>query len=273
MARISKITAQKKRADRFNIFIDKGKGEEYAFSVDEDVLIKFDLKKGKEINEFDFIEIGFQEDIQKGLNQALHYLSHRMRTETEIRTLLKKKEYGDHVIQEVIHKLYGYNYLDDSQFAIAYVRTQMNSSVKGKGIIYKELKEKGISEQNIQTGLKEYSYEMELENALKLAEKTVKQAKSSSARESRQKTELALMRKGFSSDIIQEAIRGISFEKDVDDEWDAILVQGMKAHRRYQKFTGFEYRQKMKQALYRKGFASELIDRFLDEGIEDFQNH
>ncbi|MBM7693609.1 regulatory protein [Peribacillus deserti] len=272
MARISKITAQKKRVDRFNVFIDKGKGEEYAFSVDEDVLIKFDLKKGKEINEFDFIEIGFHEDIQKALNYALHYLSHRMRTETEIRNLLKKKEYGEHIIQEVIHKLYGFDYLDDTQFAISYVRTQMNSSIKGKGIIFKELKEKGISEEDIHTGLKEYSFELEVENAGKLAAKTIKQGKNSSEREVKQKTEMALMRKGFSSDIIQEAVKGISFEKDTDDEWDAILVQGMKAHRRYQKFSGYEYRQKMKQALYRKGFSAELIDRFMDEGIEDISN-
>lgn len=48
MAIITKITTQQKNQDRFNIFMDygKGKGEEFAFSVDSDVLIKFQLKKG-----------------------------------------------------------------------------------------------------------------------------------------------------------------------------------------------------------------------------------
>lgn len=43
---ITKITAQKKLKDRYNIFTDAGDGEKYAFSVDEDVLIKHQLKKG-----------------------------------------------------------------------------------------------------------------------------------------------------------------------------------------------------------------------------------
>ena len=43
---ITKITTQTKRTDRYNIFID----EKYAFSVAEEVLLKFQLKKGKEID-------------------------------------------------------------------------------------------------------------------------------------------------------------------------------------------------------------------------------
>ncbi|WP_026693424.1 recombination regulator RecX [Peribacillus kribbensis] len=265
MARISKITAQKKRTDRFNIYVDKGNGAEYAFSVDEDVLIKFDLKKGKEINEFDFVEIGFNDDIQKALNSALHYLSSRIRTETEIRNFLKKKEYGESIIQEVIHKLYSYDYLDDGEFAKAYVRTQMNSSLKGRGVIYRELKEKGVPEEAIQTGLLEYPVDKELENAAKIAEKTLKQAKSSSQREAVQKTEASLMRKGFSREIIQEVIKEADIEKEEDAEWEAIVIQGMKAHRRCQKYTGYEYTQKMKQTLFRKGFPTDMIERFLEE--------
>ncbi|WP_409297051.1 recombination regulator RecX [Peribacillus sp. SCS-26] len=268
MARISKITAQKKRKDRFNVYIEKDGRSEYAFSIDEDVLIKFDLKKGKEISEFDFIDIGFQEDIQKALSQALNYLSHRMRTETEIRNLLRKKEWGDPVIQEVIHKLYGFNYLDDGEFAKAYVRTQMNAKGKGKDLIYRELKEKGVSDPHIQTGLSEYSLSLEVENAVQAAEKAFKQAKTSSEREAVQKTEMALMRKGFSRESIQDALKQVAFEKEDEAEWDALVIQGMKAHRRYQKYTGYEYTQRMKQALFRKGFQAELIERFLEEGLD-----
>ena len=52
MAVITKITTQQKNQDRFNIFMDYGKGEEYAFSVDSDVLIHFQLKKGMELDDF-----------------------------------------------------------------------------------------------------------------------------------------------------------------------------------------------------------------------------
>jgi regulatory protein len=43
MPYITKISAQKNNEERVNIFLD----EKYAFSVDLDVLVKFDLRKGK----------------------------------------------------------------------------------------------------------------------------------------------------------------------------------------------------------------------------------
>lgn len=43
MPYITKISAQKNNTERVNIFLD----EKYAFSVDLDVLVQHDLKKGK----------------------------------------------------------------------------------------------------------------------------------------------------------------------------------------------------------------------------------
>lgn len=42
---ITKISTQKKNTERFNIFLD----EKYAFSVDADVLVKFELKREKNL--------------------------------------------------------------------------------------------------------------------------------------------------------------------------------------------------------------------------------
>ena len=119
MPTITKITVQKKNTDRYNIYMDYGKGEEYAFSVDEDVLIKHQLKKGMELDEFSLNEIGYQDDIRKAYNRAIHYLSRRMRSETEVRKHLAEKEVEEPVIQEVIHKLYDYHFLNDEEFAAA----------------------------------------------------------------------------------------------------------------------------------------------------------
>lgn len=60
---ITKISTQKKNTERFNIFLD----EKYAFSVDADVLVRFDLKKGKELDELDILEIQYGDDVQKSL--------------------------------------------------------------------------------------------------------------------------------------------------------------------------------------------------------------
>src|SRR4051812_12758228 len=141
MATITKITTQQKNQDRFNIFMDygKGKGEEFAFSVDSDVLIKFQLKKGMELDDFSFMEIQYQDDIRKAYNKAIHYLSRRMRSEKEIRDYLFSKEIEEPVINEIIHKLSALKYINDEEFALAYVRTQANTTDKGPTIIKMEL--------------------------------------------------------------------------------------------------------------------------------------
>ena len=43
-----------------------------------------------------------------------------------------------------IHKLYRFNYLNDLEFAKAYVRTHVNGGNKGPITLQLELKEKGI---------------------------------------------------------------------------------------------------------------------------------
>ena len=147
MPMITKITTQQKNKDRYNIFTDEGHGEKYAFSVDESVLLKFQLKKGMELDELFLTEIHYEDDIRKAYNRALHYLSSRMRSEGEVRTYLLEKEIDAPIIQEVILKLYEYKFLDDEQYAIAYVRTQMNTTDKGNIVIKRELKESGIREE------------------------------------------------------------------------------------------------------------------------------
>lgn len=141
---ITKITMQKKLKDRYNIFTDDGSGEKYAFSVDEDVLIKYQLKKGMELDDFAVTEIFFQDDIRKAYSQAVQYLAFRMRSELEIREHLAKKEIAEPIINEVVHKLNSLQFLNDQGFSLAYVRTQMNTSDKGTILIEQELKKKGL---------------------------------------------------------------------------------------------------------------------------------
>ncbi|MDQ0220862.1 recombination regulator RecX [Peribacillus cavernae] len=268
MPQITKVTSQKKRKDRYNIYIDDGKGEKYAFSVDEEVLLKFNLKKGKDIDEFDLADIQYYDDIQKAFTYALNYLSHRMRSELEIRSYLKKKEIDDPIIQEAVYKLYNYKYLDDLAFAQAFVRTQINGGNKGPLTIKLELKEKGINEKIIEQALLQYPFEIQEEHARKLAEKSIAKEKGISERALKQKLEQTLLRKGFSMEAITESLQNVSLEKGDDEEWYSLCHQAEKAHRRLQKYTGFEYEQRMKQALFRKGFPIDSIERYLAEKKE-----
>ncbi|MFS0862692.1 recombination regulator RecX [Fredinandcohnia sp. 179-A 10B2 NHS] len=264
MAIITKITTQKKNIERYNIFLD----EQYAFSVDQDVFISFQLKKGMELDELDITEIQFEDEVKKAFNLSLTYLSYRMRSKQEIIDYLKKKEIDEPIIPDVIHKLVDYKYVDDGEFAKAYVQTQINTTSKGPEVIKQELYEKGINRDLIEQSLELFSKEEQIQTAIKLVEKTLSKTAKLSERLTIQKLETALQRKGFTWDIIQIALEEVSVEKDIDEEWEAVLHHGIKAHRKYEKLEGWEYEQKMKQSLYRKGFNIELIEKLI-EHIKD----
>lgn len=265
MPNITKITTQKKRTDRYNIFVD----EKYAFSVDEEVLLKFQLKKGTVLDDLLLAEVQFHDEIQKAFTDALNYLSYRMRSESEVRQYLKKKDFEEPIIKEAIHKLYSFQYLDDLEFAKAYVRTHVNGGNKGPITLNQELKEKGIQDKLIEQALMEYPHEIRVEHARKLAGKSIKKEKNISERALRQKVEQTLARKGFPRDIITEALEDVTVEKDEDEQWTSLSHHAEKLQRRYRNYEGFEYTQKMKQALYRKGFPIELIDRYLKDSEMD----
>ncbi|MBT2681516.1 recombination regulator RecX [Bacillus sp. ISL-35] len=262
---ITKISVQKHNKDRYSIFTDSGRGEEYAFSVDEDVLIKYNLKKGMELDDFAVTEMLFQDDIRKAYNTAINYLSHRMRSESEVREHLKKKEISESVIKEAIHKLYEFKFLNDEEFANAFVRTQLNTTDKGAEVIKLELKEKGIAPDLITKVVDEVSFDEQLEKAIKLSEKYALKNKKDSSRILKQKIEQMLRRKGYSFSIIRAALDETEIEKEDEAEMDALRIQGEKLHSKYSKLPDREYRQKLKMALYRKGFPMDMIDEFISE--------
>ncbi|MDQ0231739.1 recombination regulator RecX [Metabacillus malikii] len=265
MAVITKITTQKHSDDRLNIFLDDGSGEKYAFSVDQDVFIRFNLQKGKELDEFDIHEIQFGDEIKKAYNSSLEYLSYRMRSVKEVEDHLRKKEYQEEIIQDVMSKLKENKYVDDLAFAIAYVRTQWQTNGKGPVVIRRELAEKGVNEQFIQEVLSAYRQDEQVEVAVTHAEKLLKKNHKISTTLLKNKVEQHLLRKGFAYQIISIVLEDVQFEQEDSVEMDNLRRQAEKAKRKYEKEEPYLYRQKMKQFLYRKGFSIEMIENYLNE--------
>ncbi|VEF48875.1 regulatory protein RecX [Bacillus freudenreichii] len=258
---ITKISVQKKNQNRYNIFLDNV----YAFAVDEDVLIKYHLTKGKELSDHDLTRIQHEDEIRKAYHSAVQFLSYRMRSALEISAHLKKKEWPDRIIDVVLQELTSQKYIDDLEFAKAYVRTYANSGKKGPLVLKRELEQKGITEQKINEALTEYNKEKQVMDAIQLGNKYAAQNKKLSERMLKQKLEHSLSIKGFPPDIVQSAMEAIDYEKDEETEWEALKIEAEKAKRRNKKYSGYEYRQRMQQALFRKGFTMGLINRFLEE--------
>ncbi|CDQ20385.1 regulatory protein [Halobacillus karajensis] len=270
MAKLTKITTQKKHKSRYNIFLDKGNGEEYGFSVDEDVLVKYRLQKNMDLDDA-MIQALIQTDtLHKSYTLAINYLSYRMRSEKEVRDYLKDKETDPEHIEEIMRRLKNERLLDDQEFANSLVRTRIMTSSKGPLLLKKELLEKGVSAGKAEEAITHYSFDKQYEKALKFAEKKIKNDGRKSYRQQIQNVQQTLMQKGFQGDVIQEVLANLPEDEDSDAEWEAVVYQGEKLLRKFQsKAEGFELKQKIKSGLYRKGFSFDLIDRFMEEKVED----
>ncbi|OJF92641.1 recombination regulator RecX [Alkalibacterium sp. 20] len=260
---ITKVQTQKAK-NRFNVYVN----DEYAFAVDDSLLIKYRIVKGKELDKETIEELKVKGEMGKAYQAALHHLNFKMRTEKEIREYLAKKDYEQ--IDGVIEQLKEHGLIDEKAYAKSFVRTNFQLKTEGPKKIERSLYAKGLTPDEIAYGLIEYSDEDQLENAKKLTEKTLNRQHDKSNREIERKIREQLMVKGFDREIISQVLEDMTLEQPAEDEYDALVKQGDKAFQRYsRKGDKYQAKQKTKTFLYSKGYPFSLIDQFLSEKEEN----
>ncbi|KGR88291.1 recombination regulator RecX [Lysinibacillus odysseyi] len=262
MKTITKITRQKNNQERYNIYLD----DEYAFAVDEGILIKFGLMKGKTLEQFDIDEINYEDEIAKAFSKALHFLSFQMRSEYEVKKKLLDAGHGEAVVLEAVRKLESLGFLNDETYSKALLETKKRTLKKGPRAIRQDLKKKGIDKVLQDEVLETFTQEEQLEIAMQLAEKEVRAGSRRTPTQLKQKIQDVLMRKGYSFSIVSDVLEQIKLER-AEDEWEELIAsQGEKVWRKFaSKLSGAERNIKIKQALYQKGFPIEVINRFIEE--------
>ena len=83
------------------------------------------------------------------------------------------------------------------------------------------------------------------------------------------KIQQTLMTKGFSQEVIQQAMADLPQEADQEIEYDYLVKQGDKLWRRNLRFEPKKRNLKVKQSLYQKGFDLDMIQRFITEKEEE----
>ena len=163
MPRITSIEPQKKRKNRFNIFLD----EQFAFAADESILAKYRLRVGQELLPLQIEKLIKENELGKLMDQSLRFLSYRPRSEKEVVDYLIGKisqkeniKYSQAkespLIKQVVLKLKKYKYLDDFEFANWLVRSRIRSKPQGLSLIKFDLKKKGIDNEIINSIIAKY---------------------------------------------------------------------------------------------------------------------
>lgn len=176
MPQITSIEPQKKRKNRFNIFLDGS----FAFAADENVLLKYRLKVGRQLLFSQVEKLIKENELGKLTDQSLRFLSFRPRSQKEVIDYLTKKIYQKEnikysqakespLISQVIAKLKRYKYLDDFEFANWFVRSRIRSKPQGLSRIKFDLKRKGIDDEIINAAILKFPNETTL--AKKVVEK------------------------------------------------------------------------------------------------------
>ncbi len=142
---ITKIEVQKKNINRRSVFLDG----EYRFSVSIETLSEYQLKNNQQISEALISEIIAKEQFYKAKNLILRYLAPRIRTEKEVSDYLKNKDFNSDTIIAVIKYCKERKYINDIQFASAFVKDQIKFNKRGRNKLKILLYQKGISSEII----------------------------------------------------------------------------------------------------------------------------
>lgn len=270
--KITKIELQKNNHERYSIYVD----EEFYVGIHEEVLIQMGLYQGQTVTQAQLDQLTHHEKEHKVIDKALNYLSYGLRSVSEMRQYLMQQSFElEHIeatIERTIEKLIQMNYLNDEEYAKSYVRTAANLNRKGPRKIQQELKQRGISESHIMTGLDEYPMTQQLENAFDLAEKYCRSKTKYPPAMLKNKLYQYLLQKGYAREVIKEAIDQVEFSSNPEEQYDRLNREGERLLRRHQrKYTGYELQHRVSSGLYSKGYDYDLIQQWLLDKEEAFE--
>ena len=209
MGKITDIQQQSKNQNRLSIFIDG----EYYLGLDNDTFSylskKFKLSIGKVIDENEIMNLTVEAEYEKNKNYVINYCADK--PEKTVREKLARKDVEPPVIEKLISFMYKYDLLDDLRYAQAYANDASRLKRHGRQKIKQALKSKGIDEQIIQKALKGINDSEQLSGAIKKLNLKVDNYRLNSKNnfEMKQKCYALLMRNGYETEIIQQAISSV----------------------------------------------------------------
>ncbi|MBI5295365.1 MAG: RecX family transcriptional regulator [Chloroflexi bacterium] len=200
MKTISAIEVQKKDPNRVNIYLDG----EFAFGLSR--IVAAWLKTGQRLEDGKIAQLQNDDARERAYQQAMLYLSYRARSEAEIRQNLRKHEYTDEVIEEILERLRQVKLANDDDFARMWVENRSTFRPRSRRLLAMELRQKGLSDEAAQSALTGVNEE---ELAYEAARKRAGRFKDLEWPEFRKKLSEFLARRGFPYDVTASTVSRI----------------------------------------------------------------
>lgn len=208
---VTKIEALGKGRQR--VFLDG----EAAFALYRGEISRLGLKEGTEISQGQYDEILRDILLKRARLRCMNLLKSMDQTEWQLRTKLRRGDYPEGVTEEAIAYVKSFHYVDDVRYARNYIESR--SRFRSIRQISQELRNKGISSEDIETAFGEAEMENEEYAIRKLVEKKHMNLETPT-REELRKYYAFFMRKGFSYSAVREVLQGGTSHWEVYGEHD-----------------------------------------------------
>ena len=207
MNEITAITPQQKDKRRCNVYVD---GRFYC-GLTLEAAVKNRLKVGQIVTEEFLDSIQMESEKNTAMDKALLHLSATRKTEKQIRDFLTGKGYLSAVVDYVVEKMRGYNFINDQKYAESYV--EFASKKKGARLIRMELKSKGLDDRDVDGALDSLEEGAQTDAAKAVLQKYMRNK--TADKETLQKAYRYLMGKGFDYDVAKSALASFG---ELDEE-------------------------------------------------------
>ena len=213
----------------------------------EDIILKYNLLLTKEIDDLSLIE---EENNKYGLyDKVLNYISKRLKSESEIRSYLKKYTKDLDEIDKIIKKLYDNKYIDNNLYIKSFIHDKINFTNDGPNKIKKQLESMNLDTYLIDDLLSEFNYDLQMDKINNYINKNLKR-NNKSLYVFKQKMLINLINLGYFKEDIMTVLDKIEIDDSSlkDKEREKLILKYSK------KYKGHELENIVNRKLYERGY-------------------
>jgi regulatory protein len=252
-----KIEKYKKlKSNKYEVVIDDIKVKLY-----DDVIVKFQLLRKKELTIEEFEEITEYNDRLEAYYKSLRYITRKLRSEKEIWKLLDK-DFSKEIIKETIERLKNDGYLNEELFLKSYINDQINFGTYGPNKVKDDLIKLGFSEEVANERVNNISDDIWLDKISKIINRRVSSNRTYGVYKLKEKIVYDLSRMGFYKWMIEDVLDGYTLSTDIS----VVRKEYMKLYNKLsKKLEGSDLDYQIRMKLFQKGFTTEEIEAIKKE--------
>lgn len=195
---------------RYKVYIDG----QFAFVLYKGELSRYQVREGQELGEEAYEKIRAEVLVKRAKLRAMHLLNAMGRTERQLRMKLEQGGYPEDVVDEALSYVKSFGYVNDLSYARSFITGRKEK--KSRKEISMLLKEKGISQEEIEQAMEECYEEEDSAAAIRKIMEKRRYDSERASYEERRKLMGYLMRKGFSYEDMRKACGGDAEEEYAD---------------------------------------------------------